>query len=118
MTKATKPLGIGFIGSGFVTRFHIQSFVAVRDVEVRGVWSPNPRHAEEAAALARERGVGEARTFDSIGAMVADPSIDAIWICGPNHQRIANMEAIVEALEEKGEVGWFACEQPLPPKVD
>jgi predicted dehydrogenase len=114
MTKAERPLGIGFIGSGFVTRFHIQSFGAVRDADVRGVWSPNARHAGEAAALARERRVGEARAFESIADMVADPSIDAIWICGPNHQRIANMEAVVEAIEAKrGELVGVACEKPL-----
>jgi predicted dehydrogenase len=114
MTKAEKPLGIGFIGSGFVTRFHIQSFGAVRDADVRGVWSPNARHAGEAAALARERRVGEARAFESIADMVADPSIEAIWICGPNHQRIANMEAVVEAIEAKrGELVGVACEKPL-----
>ena len=114
MRKVERPLGIGFIGSGFVTRFHIQSFVAVRDADVRGVWSPNARHAEESAALARERRVGEARAFESIAHMVADPSIDAIWICGPNHQRIANMEAVVEAIETKrGELVGVACEKPL-----
>jgi predicted dehydrogenase len=113
-----KTLGIGFVGSGFVTRFHIQSFVAVRDAEVRGVFSPNAAHAGEAAALARELGVGEARPFESIAGMVGDPSIDAIWICGPNHQRIANMEAIVEALEAKrGELVGVACEKPLARNV-
>ena len=45
-------LGVGFIGSGFITRFHIKSWVAVRDADVRGVWSPHAGHAEEAAALA------------------------------------------------------------------
>lgn len=109
-----RPLGIGFIGSGFITRFHIQSLLAVRDADVNGVWSPNRSHAEQAAALARARGVGDARSFDSIAAMVADPSIDCIWICGPNHQRIANMEAIVDALESKrGELVGIACEKPL-----
>ena len=59
-------IGIGFIGSGFITRFHIRSFVAVRDADVRGVWSPNGTHAEEAAALARSLDVGSARAFASI----------------------------------------------------
>ena len=43
-------LGIGFIGSGFMTRFHIKSFIAVRDADVLGVWSPNRSNAEVAAA--------------------------------------------------------------------
>ncbi len=118
ITGSPKPLGVGFIGSGFVSRFHIQSFVSVRSAEVRGVWSPNSTHAGEAASLARELSVGDARAFDSIEAMVADPSIDAIWICGPNHQRIANMEAIVSALEAKrGELLGIACEKPLARNV-
>ena len=43
------PLGIGFIGSGFNTRFHIQGWRGVRDADVRGVWSPNARNAASAA---------------------------------------------------------------------
>ena len=62
----SRRLGIGFIGSGFMTRFHIRSFVAVRDADVRGVFSPNRGRAEEAAALARSLHVGEARAFSSI----------------------------------------------------
>lgn len=108
-----KRLGIGFIGSGFITRFHIESWIAVRDSDVRGVWSPNVTHAEEAAALARERNVGDAKAFTSIDSMVKDPSIDAIWICGPNHERIPNMEAIVDALEAGGKLVGIACEKPL-----
>ena len=49
-------LGIGFIGSGFITRFHIQSMVGVREADVLGVWSPNDEHAEAAAARARDLG--------------------------------------------------------------
>lgn len=108
-----KRLGIGFIGSGFITRFHIESWVAVRDSDVRGVWSPNPARANDAAALARERGVGEAKAFESIESMVKDPSIDAIWICGPNHERVNNMQAIVNALDSGGELVGIACEKPL-----
>jgi predicted dehydrogenase len=85
---------------------------------VRGVYSPNPVHAEEAAALARELSVGEARAFDSVGALVKDPAIDALWICAPNHQRVATMEAIVEALESKrGELRGIASEKPLARNV-
>jgi predicted dehydrogenase len=107
-------LGIGFIGSGFVTRFHIRSLVGVRDADVHGIWSPNPANAGSAAALARELGVGPARAFDTIEAMVADPAIEAIWLCGPNHARVENVEAIVQALESGvGTLRAIACEKPL-----
>ena len=45
-------LGIGIIGSGFNARFHLQAFVGVRDADVKGIWSPNEKNAEEAAKLA------------------------------------------------------------------
>ena len=63
---AQKRLGVGFIGSGFVARFHIRGWAGVRDADVRGVWSPSPQRAEEAAALARTLRVGDARVFASI----------------------------------------------------
>ena len=110
----SRRLGVGFIGSGFMARFHIQSWVAVRDADLLGFWSPNADNAASAAALARELRVGDARAYESIEAMVADPAIDCLWICGPNHKRVENMEAIVAALESgAGSLKAVACEKPL-----
>jgi predicted dehydrogenase len=115
---ATKPLGIGFIGSGFNTRFHIQGLQAVRDVDVRGVWSPNRKNAASAAELARTLDVGDARAYASITDMVADPGVDAIWLCGPNHTRVENVEELVHAIEAgKGTLKGIACEKPLARNV-
>lgn len=108
-----RRLGVGFIGSGFITRFHIRSWQAVRDADVRGVWSPNPSRAESAAALARELRVGDARAFASIEAMVEDPAIDCIWICGPNYARVDNLERIVATLSRGASLVGLACEKPL-----
>jgi predicted dehydrogenase len=111
-------LGIGFIGSGFNARFHIQAFTGVRDADVLGVWSPNSRNAAATAALARRLQVGDARAYRSIRAMVRDPRIDAIWLCGPNHTRIANVEEIVAAIRDgDGELLGLACEKPLARNV-
>jgi predicted dehydrogenase len=111
---SNKRLGVGFIGSGFITRFHIKSFIGVRDADVLGVWSPNKQHAEEAAALARESRVGDCQAFNSIEEMVAAPDIHAIWLCGPNHKRIENLEAIVGAVKSgKGSLTGIAIEKPL-----
>jgi predicted dehydrogenase len=109
----TRRPGVGFIGSGFITRFHIRAWEAVRDADVRGIWSPTRAHAEEAAALARSLRVGEARAFDSIEAMVADESIDAVWICGPNFARVDNMSRIVSAIKAGARLRAVACEKPL-----
>jgi predicted dehydrogenase len=114
----SKPLGIGFIGSGFITRFHIQSFVAVRDCAIRGVWSPNKKNAQSAADLASSLRLGEARAFRSIEEMVASPDIDALWLCGPNHRRIENLEAIVRTIKSgKGALRGIAIEKPLARNV-
>ena len=111
-------LGIGFIGSGFNARFHMQSMVGVRNADVRGVWSPNQRRAKDAAAMATVLEVGEARAYRSIRAMVADPAIDAIWLCGPNHARIENVAEVVDAVTSgHGRLKGIACEKPLARNV-
>ena len=107
-------LGIGFIGSGFNARFHIQSLIGVRDADVRGIFSPNAANAADAADLARTLNVGEAKPYSSIADMVDDPSIDAIWLCGPNHARIENVEEVVHAIKVgRGSLKGIACEKPL-----
>ncbi|NNF04381.1 MAG: Gfo/Idh/MocA family oxidoreductase [Rhodothermales bacterium] len=115
---ASKRLGVGFIGSGFITQFHIRSWQAVRHADILGVWSPTRSNAESAAQLSRTLRVGEAKAYGSITDMVRDPAIDCIWICGPNHRRVENMEEIVHALKHKGaELVGIACEKPLARNV-
>jgi predicted dehydrogenase len=112
-------LGVGFIGSGFITRFHLQSWVGIRDADVLGIWSPSPERAASAAALAGQLGVGDAKPYPSIGDMVADPAIDAIWLAGPNHTRVENIEEIVDAMERgRGTLKAIACEKPLARNVE
>jgi predicted dehydrogenase len=112
-----RRLGVGFVGSGFITRFHIQSWQGIRDADVRGVWSPHRARAEEAAGLARSLEVGEAKAYGSIEDMVADPAIDCLWVCGPNHARIENLEAVVAAREKGADLVGIACEKPLARNV-
>ena len=109
-----KRLGIGFIGGGFITRFHIQSLIGVRDCDVIGVMSKTKSSAEESCALARELKVGDAEVYNSVTDMISDPNIHALWICAPNFTRIEIMEEIVSAIESgKGELIGVACEKPL-----
>jgi predicted dehydrogenase len=111
---AGKRLGVGIVGGGFVGRFHIRSFVGVRDADVLGVMSRSLESAAGAVRLARELAVGEAKIHRSVTDMVADPAIDALWICAPNFTRIEVMEEIVHAVESgKGRLVGVACEKPL-----
>jgi predicted dehydrogenase len=96
-----------------MTRFHLKSWEAVRDADVRGIYSPTRANAEDAAALARSLRIGEARAFGSIEEMVSDPSIDCIWLCGPNFARVDNMEQIVRAIKNGATLKGIACEKPL-----
>jgi len=111
-------LGIGIIGSGFNARFHLQAFVGVRNADVRGIWSPNEKNATEAAKLASTLDVGEPKIHRSIAEMTADPTIDAIWLCGPNHARVENVEEIVDTIQQgRGSLKGLACEKPLARNV-
>ena len=113
-----RRLGVGFVGSGFNARFHMQGMVGVRDADVRGVWSPNADRAASAAGLARSLDIGNARAYRSIREMVSDPTIDAIWLTGPNHKRIENLEEIVDSLGRRdGALAGIACEKPLARNV-
>src|SRR5215207_2818056 len=111
-------LGVGFIGSGFNAKFHMLGWKGVRDADVLGVWSPNAKNAAAAARYANDLDVGAARAYKSIGDMVADPAIDAIWLTGPNQARIENVQEIVDALEKGwGTLKGIACEKPLARNV-
>src|SRR2546425_425818 len=70
------------------------------------------------AALARKLDVGSAKSYPSIAAMVADPAIHALWLCGPNFARIENVEEIAHAVTAgKGALTGVACEKPLARNV-
>src|SRR5437868_3947076 len=93
-------------------------FTGVRDADVLGIWSPNQKNAAATATFARQLGVGDAKAYSSIRDMVADPRIDAIWLCGPNSARISNMEEIVAAVRDGGgKLRGLACEKPLARNV-
>jgi predicted dehydrogenase len=109
-----ESLGIGFVGGGFITKFHIQSLVGVRNSEVMGVMSRTQSSSEESIELAKNLGVGTAKVFKNVTDMVIDKKIDALWICAPNFTRIEIMEEIVSAIESgRGSLIGITCEKPL-----
>ena len=91
----TQTLRIGFVGGGFITRFHLQSLIEVRDCVVTGIASKTMASAEEAAELARSLGVGPmVQAFASVEELAASDQVDAIWICARNDTRISVMQEI------------------------
>jgi predicted dehydrogenase len=114
----SKRLGVGIVGSGFNARFHMLSWQGVRDADILGVWSPSGQRAASAAAYARALDVGDCRPYRSIAAMVEDPRIDAIWLSGPNHTRIDNVQEITDTIVRgRGTLAGLACEKPLARNV-
>ncbi|HPW18576.1 MAG TPA: Gfo/Idh/MocA family oxidoreductase, partial [Candidatus Aminicenantes bacterium] len=112
MAKTSQPLGVGIIGGGFIARFHIRSWVGVRDADILGVFDPDGRRAREACALAKSLGVGAAKPYASITEMAADPRIGALWICAPNFTRGEVMEEIAHAVI-KGKLGAQIQRAPM-----
>jgi predicted dehydrogenase len=109
-----KTLGIGIIGGGFIARFHIRSWIGVRDADILGIFDPDEKRAREACALVKDLRVGAAKPYASIAAMAADPAIDALWICAPNYTRGDVMEEIAHVvLTGKADLVGVTCEKPL-----
>ncbi|KAA3608970.1 MAG: gfo/Idh/MocA family oxidoreductase [Planctomycetota bacterium] len=109
-----RPLAIGFVGSGFITRFHIQSLIAVRDCTVAAVAGRHLGRAQEACQLAKDLSLGNPKAYDDVASMVADPNVDAIWICATNDSRIPVMEAIAAGHANREQpLKGIACEKPL-----
>lgn len=109
-----KRLSVGFIGTGFIGRFHIRSWISVRDGDINGIVDKNSEAANEAAVLVKQLGVGEPKVYSSVADMVSDPNIDAVWILAPNFTRLEIMEEIVNTIESgKGKLVGVACEKPL-----
>lgn len=111
---AKKRLGVGIIGGGFIGKFHIRSWISVRDGDINGIFDKSIDAANEAASLIKQLNVGNPKIHNSVSDLVADPNIDAIWILAPNFTRLEIMEEIVDVIESgKGELIGVACEKPL-----
>lgn len=113
MELSRAPLRIGFVGSGFIARFHLQSFESVRDAQISAVYSPNPSHRQLFADAVNEKELGPCRSLSSIEEMAGSDDVDAIWILGTNESRVETMQAIHRAVGNGAVLKGVACEKPL-----
>jgi predicted dehydrogenase len=108
------PLRIGMIGSGFMARFHLQAMVGVRDAVIAGVFSPDQEHRDEFCRGVDAAGVGPCLSFASVEELAGSDEIDAVWVVGPNDQRVSHMNAIAAAAgARRRPLRGVACEKPL-----
>jgi predicted dehydrogenase len=107
-------IGVGIAGSGFVARFHVQSWRGVRDADITAIYSRNRKAAGELASLCRELRVGEPAVYEDLAAMVRDPAIDAVWVATPNDLRVRTAEIIAEEVRSgRAMLTGVAFEKPL-----
>jgi predicted dehydrogenase len=102
-------LKYGFVGAGFVAKFHLSAIRQLRGIEVAGVTAL--AGAPELAAMASAWGVGDTTVYGSIAEMAKH--VDCIAVFAPNYARVPIVEAIVEAVKAGAELKGVICEKPL-----
>jgi len=100
---------LGFIGAGFIARFHAVAIQQVRGLEIAGLL--RRRGAEALAGICRERKLGEAKLFDSIGDMPGQVDVLALYV--PNYARLEVMEQIVAAVKAGAKLKGVILDKPL-----
>jgi predicted dehydrogenase len=99
--EAGRPVVAGFVGGGFMSTVHSRASRAAR-ARLAGITSSTPERGARAAA-----DLGIERSFDSLGELLADDSIDVVHICTPNTQHASQALAVIAAGKH------VICEKPL-----
>lgn len=102
-------LKLGMIGAGFIGHFQSIAMEQVRTMELAGITSL--KGAEELAASARARNLGDATVYPSVTELCKH--VDAVAIYCPNYTRIAIMEEIAAAIKAGAQLKGIVCEKPL-----
>lgn len=89
-----KKLGIGIVGTGWVSGEHIRAFEANPQTEVRGIVS---RERARAAAKAEEHKLARAKAYDRLEEMLEDPAIQIVSLCTPHHLHVPQGVAAAQA---------------------
>ncbi len=97
----TRRIGAAVIGAGFAGRIHARSVHLAGGLLVGVVGSSRDRNR----ALADE--MGARRAFSSAGELIADPDVEVVHVCTPNHLH----EELAEASLLAGK--HVVCEKPL-----
>jgi predicted dehydrogenase len=109
-----ETLRVGFVGSGFIAKFHLQAMIGVRNVRIAGIHSPTAAHREALAQRANEAGLGPCRAFETVAEMIASGEVDALWILAANQSRLDTMREIHRTVKSgRGTLRAVACEKPL-----
>jgi predicted dehydrogenase len=94
-------LRVGIAGAGFIGAVHARS-ARLAGAQIAGVAASSPASAALAAAR-----LGADRAYSSAEALVADPDIDVVHLCTPNHLHAPLAHAALAAGKH------VVCEKPL-----
>ncbi len=112
--EAPPALRIGFVGSGFIAKFHAKSFQAVRHAQITGVYSPTPANRDALVTAVNDAELGPCRAHADLESLLVADDVDAIWLLAPNDRRLEIMRAIHAAVKSgRSKVRAIACEKPL-----
>jgi predicted dehydrogenase len=98
---ARRELRVGIAGAGFIGAVHARS-ARLAGARVAGVAASTPESAQRAADR-----LGASKAYASAEALVADPAIDVVHICTPNHLHAPLAHAALAAGKH------VVCEKPL-----
>jgi predicted dehydrogenase len=107
-------LKVGFLGSGFVAKFHAKAFKMVRNAEITAVYSRSLESAKSLAAYVESLGFKRPKVYTDMGEFVSDKDLDAVWIMLPNNLHLEATKIIAEeVLQGKTNIKAVAIEKPL-----
>ena len=89
-----EKLGVGIVGTGWVSGEYIRAFEAEPRTEVRALVS---RETERAHAKAEEYGITRARAYDHLEKMLDDPGIQIVVLATPHPLHVSQGIAAAQA---------------------
>jgi predicted dehydrogenase len=101
-----RKLGIAIVGTGMIGAVHRRAAL-LAGAEVRGVAASSSQRAREIA-----QAWDVARAYGDIGEVIADPQVQVVHVCTPNHLHRTMAQAALEAGKH------VICEKPLATTVD
>lgn len=104
---ARESVGVGLVGSQFITSIHAESLKHVPQAEIRGVMSPTAGHARDFAAKH-----GIPNHFTDLDALLARDDIDLVVVGAPN---FTHCDITIRAAEAGKHV---VVEKPLALNLD
>ncbi len=98
-------VGVGIIGSGFISEIHVQSLKQISEAEIVAVASPTKEYAKYAKSFAEKHGIK--KWFSNYHDLLFSKEIDLIIVGAPNY---LHAQITIDAAKAKKHI---ICEKPL-----